>query len=215
MKAMVPRPMKIAPYLCVAGVCLLLTSRALFGLAVKVDVTQLGAKADGTNAKVTTAAFRQAFQLAASGTILVPAGTYLLDNSEGPVIVRDFSGELRFSANARLHFTANNRGGLWFLGGTKARIYGLRAGYSSPPLSRAWAAGSNQIRWHHGNAGYGCKYREQPCSWSAVLQLHSSQSRECADSTYPRRRIALCELPGRERFSTSGPQTQAMTDLRS
>lgn len=139
MKAMVPRPVKIAPCLCLAGVCILLTSRALFGLAVRVDVTQLGAKADGTNAKVTTAAFRQAFQLAASGTILVPAGTYLLDNSEGPVIVRDFSGELRFSGGARLHFTANNRGGLWFLGGIKARIYGLRAGYSSPPLSRAWA----------------------------------------------------------------------------
>jgi len=139
MMTMAQYPTKIAPCLCLAGVCMLLMSRALFGLTAEVDVTQLGAKADGTNAKVTTAAFRQAFQLAASGTILVPAGTYLLDNSEGPVIVRDFSGELRFSATARLHFTANNQGGLWFLGGNKARVYGLRAGYSSPPLLRASA----------------------------------------------------------------------------
>lgn len=121
----------------VAGFCLLIMSRMLlFGQTTKVDVTQLGAKADGTNATVTTAAFRQAFQLAASGTMLVPAGTYLLDNSDGPVIVKDFSGDLRFSTMATLQFTANTHGGLWFLGGNKARIYGLRAGYLSPPLVR-------------------------------------------------------------------------------
>ncbi len=121
----------------VASFCLLLTSRVLVsGLAATVDVTQLGGKADGTNAPATTAAFRQAFQLAASGTILVPPGTYLLDNSAGPVMVADFSGELRFSSNAKLQFTANTHGGLWFLGGNKARIYGLRAGYVSPPPVR-------------------------------------------------------------------------------
>ncbi len=35
-----------------------------------------------------------------------------------------------------LQFTANTHGGLWFLGGNKARIYGLRAGYVSPPPVR-------------------------------------------------------------------------------
>ena len=129
--------MKIASGMRVAGLCLLLTSRVLvWCVAAPVDVTQLGAEADGTNAAATTAAFRQAFQLAASGTLLVPPGTYLLDNSAGPVMVRDFSGELRFSSGARLQFTANTHGGLWFLGGTRARIYGLRAGYLSPPPVR-------------------------------------------------------------------------------
>ncbi len=129
--------MKIASGMRVAGFCLLLTSRVLVsGLAATVDVTQLGAKADGTSPAVTTAAFRQAFQLAVSGTLLVPPGTYLLDNSAGPVMVKDFSGELRFSTGAKLQFTANTHGGLWFLGGNRARIYGLRAGYLSPPLVR-------------------------------------------------------------------------------
>src|ERR1700694_12751 len=114
---MVYYPTKITLGMRVAGFCLLIMSRVLFfGQTTKVDVTQLGAKADGTNATVTTAAFRQAFQLAASGTMLVPAGTYLLDNSDGPVIVRDFSGDLRFSTMAKVQFTANTHGGLWFLG---------------------------------------------------------------------------------------------------
>ena len=140
-------PTKIAPVMRLALFCLLMAGR-LPGFSqtakgptpkdqtVQVDVTQLGAKADGTNAAATTAAFRQAFQLAASGTMLVPAGTYLLDNSAGPVLVKDFSGELRFSPTARLQFTANTHGGLWFLGGNKARIHGLRAGYVSPPPVR-------------------------------------------------------------------------------
>jgi polygalacturonase len=135
-------PMKIASGMRVVGFCILITTHVLGfsqtakGQTAKVDVTQLGAKADGTNATVTTAAFRQAFQHAASGTVLVPAGIYLLDNSAGPVIVKDFSGELRFSPTAKLQFTANIHGGLWFLGGNKARIYGLRAGYRSPSLVR-------------------------------------------------------------------------------
>ena len=146
MQAMVG-PTKISSAIRVAGFCLLITSRVLIssqtvndqtakGQTATVDVTQLGAKADGTNPILTTAAFRQAFQLAASGTILVPAGTYLLDNSAGSVVVKDFSGELRFSPAAKLQFIANTHGGLWFLGGSKARIYGLRAGYLSPPPAR-------------------------------------------------------------------------------
>lgn len=129
--------MKIACGMRLAGLYILITSRVLFfGQTAKVDVTQLGAKGDGTNATATTAAFRQAFQLAASGTISVPAGTYLLDNSDGPVMVKDFGGELRFSPATEIEFTANTHGGLWFVGGNKARIYGLRAGYVSPSLVR-------------------------------------------------------------------------------
>ncbi len=104
--------------------------------SAEVDVTSLGAKADGTDSRASTEAFRSAFVLAANGTVQVPPGTYLLDNSSGPLIISNFSGELRLSAGATILFTTNNLGGLWFVGGTHARVSGLHAGYLVPPLSR-------------------------------------------------------------------------------
>ncbi len=101
-----------------------------------LTVTSLGALSDGSNAAATTAAFRSAFTEAPSGQIVVPPGTYLIDNSSGPLVAAGFSGELRFETGARLLFADNQRTGLLFLDGTGARIEGLHADYVSRPALR-------------------------------------------------------------------------------
>src|SRR6476660_6764210 len=91
-----------------------------------LSVTDLGARPDRTNATATTAAFRSAFTTNSTGQIRVPPGQYLIDNSGGAFAIANFSGELRFEGNAQLVFTNNNLGGLIFVGGSGARIYGLK-----------------------------------------------------------------------------------------
>ncbi|MGA8595672.1 MAG: right-handed parallel beta-helix repeat-containing protein [Bryobacteraceae bacterium] len=101
-----------------------------------VRVTALGALSDGTNAAATTAAFRSAFVAGSSSQIVVPPGTYLINNSTGPLIAADFNGELRFESGAKLAFTSSEKSGLLFLRGTGARIEGLRADYVREPSFR-------------------------------------------------------------------------------
>ena len=100
------------------------------------DVTELGAKPDGTDVTQTTAAFLSAFSRSPSGRIRVPAGRYLIDNSKGPLTVVDFGGELRFEKGAQVVFTDNSLSGFLFVGGSGARISGFRADYLSPPRRR-------------------------------------------------------------------------------
>lgn len=101
-----------------------------------VNVVDFGALQDGTDAVRTTAAFMRAFAAVPVGRIVVPSGNYLLDNTNGAVQVQNFGGELAFQGGARLLFINNTKGGLWFTGGTGARVRGLRAGYQFPPVQR-------------------------------------------------------------------------------
>ncbi len=101
-----------------------------------VNVIDLGARSDGTDAVQTTAAFLKAFASNPAGEVVVPAGSYLLDNSSGAIVVHDFNGQLSFKGSALLVFTANTKGGMWFIGGTGARVQGLRATYQSAPTRR-------------------------------------------------------------------------------
>jgi Right handed beta helix region len=103
----------------------------------QISVVRLGAHPDGTNAAATTAAFRTAFSTYPAGHIVMPAGRYLIDNSSGPVLIRNFSGQLEFQGNAQLVFTNNSLGGLLLEGGRGARISGLRATYATAPTVRA------------------------------------------------------------------------------
>jgi len=101
-----------------------------------VNVTSLGAHPDGTDAPGTTMAFHNAFASEPTGEIVIPPGHYLIDNSSGPLIISNFSGLLEFQGAAQLVFTNNANGGLLFVGGVGARIYGLRATYATPPTVR-------------------------------------------------------------------------------
>ena len=62
-----------------------------------VSVTSLGANSDGTNSAATTEAFQRAFASNPKGEIIVPPGTYLIDNSAGPLTINNFSGKLDVS----------------------------------------------------------------------------------------------------------------------
>lgn len=115
-------------------ILLTLFSRVVY---CQVSVVSLGAHSDGTNAAATTAAFNAAFIRYPSGQITVPAGSYLIDNSAGPLLINNFSGQLVFEGNATLIFTTNTLGGLFFEGGSGARITGLRATYAVAPTVRA------------------------------------------------------------------------------
>jgi polygalacturonase len=103
--------------------------------AASVNVQSLGAHADGTNAAATTAAFRSAFSNT-TAQITVPAGTYAIDNSSGPLTINNFSGQLVFEGGAQLMFTASEQGGLLFVGGSGATITGLTADYITEPTYR-------------------------------------------------------------------------------
>ncbi len=101
-----------------------------------VSVTSLGAQSNGTNPGATTAAFKTAFARFPKGYITVPKGTYLIDNSAGPLTISNFSGKLEFDRAAQLVFTTNTNGGLLFVGGSGAIITGLQATYATPPKVR-------------------------------------------------------------------------------
>lgn len=101
-----------------------------------VSVTSLGANSGGTNSAGTTEAFRRAFASNPKGKIIIPPGSYLIDNSDGPLTINNFSGQLAFQGAAQLVFTNNTKGGLLFVGGSGAIITGLRATYATPPAER-------------------------------------------------------------------------------
>jgi polygalacturonase len=101
-----------------------------------VNVQTLGAFANGTNAAATTAAFQSAFNNYPNAQIIVPAGTYAINNASGPLTINNFSGQFIFEGGAQLIFTSNELGGLLFVGGSGATVTGLTANYSTPPTYR-------------------------------------------------------------------------------
>jgi polygalacturonase len=100
------------------------------------NVIALGAYPDGTHSVETTEAFQRAFAKDLKGEVVVPPGTYRIDNSAGPLTIHDFSGRLEFQGAAQLVFTTNTKSGLLFEGGSGAVITGLRATYVAAPTVR-------------------------------------------------------------------------------
>lgn len=98
-----------------------------------VSVASYGASTNGTNAAATTAAFRSAFAAAgASGKVLVPPGTYAIDNSGGPLTINNFQGEFKFEGRAVLAFSSGVQGGVLFNSGTGLRVIGFHSTYPNP-----------------------------------------------------------------------------------
>lgn len=106
------------------------------GAQATVNVQTMGAQSDGTNAAATTAAFLAAFNGHPTAQIIVPAGTYAIDNTSGPMTINNFSGQFVFESGAQLMFTASEQGGLLFVGGSGATVSGLSANYSVVPTYR-------------------------------------------------------------------------------
>jgi hypothetical protein len=101
-----------------------------------ISVVAQGAYKDGTHATETTAAFVSAFSAAGStGEVVVPPGTYLIDNSGGPLSVTGFSGEFNLVTGSLVKFTDNAHEGLHFTSGAGARIIGLHSTYQTPATS--------------------------------------------------------------------------------
>ncbi len=96
-----------------------------------INVVALGARTDGTNAGATTNAFYTALNYYPTSKIIVPPGTYAIDNTRGSLYVGNFSGEIEFQGGAQLVFLSQAHGGLRFVGGTGARIHGLHGMYQS------------------------------------------------------------------------------------
>lgn len=101
-----------------------------------VNVIDYGARADGSNATATTAAFASAFSVGADSGVYVPVGVYAIDNSAGYFTVQGFSGELYFEPGAKLSFQTVSQGGIDFVGGTGARLINVDYTYLTMPTVR-------------------------------------------------------------------------------
>jgi hypothetical protein len=106
-----------------------------------VYVTSFGAWTDGSHTAETTAAFQQAFSQAwPSGKIVLSAGYYSLDNSNGGFQTYNFNGEIAAEGDAQILFAANSQPGLVFVGGWGTRVRGLHLVYPTPPSANTGAA---------------------------------------------------------------------------
>jgi hypothetical protein len=76
-------------------------------------------------------AFQMAFN--SSQPIYVPAGSYIINNSAGPLIANNFSQSLTFSSAAIIICTTVNQGCLGFIGGSNANFSGIHITYQSVP----------------------------------------------------------------------------------
>ncbi len=66
----------------------------------------------------------------------VSGGDYVVDNSNGPLVIRDFTGALSFDPGTRIVCQSTARGCLSILGGSQIKIDNLRIGYASMPQQR-------------------------------------------------------------------------------
>jgi len=126
-----------ARWICTASLTLFAALTGVLANAqATVNVTSYGALINGTNSTATTAAFRTAFAAAGlAGKVVVPPGTYAIDNSAGPLTINNFQGEFKFEGNAQLVFGVGSQAGMQFNSGTGMRVIGFHSTYSSPVSS--------------------------------------------------------------------------------
>jgi hypothetical protein len=89
-----------------------------------VDLTNTDAVLRGFNAAIAGAG--------STGTIVVPPGTYWIDNRGGALTFTDFNGTIRLENGATLLFIDNTKEMLRFNGGSP-HVFGLHAAYQTPP----------------------------------------------------------------------------------
>jgi hypothetical protein len=98
------------------------------------NVKSYGAKGDGVTDDA--AAFKKVFAANLNGKIYIPDGTYIINNSNGPLVIRNFSGDLLFASQAKLVFTDPTKQALNFIGGSNATIENLTTDYYPVPTRR-------------------------------------------------------------------------------
>jgi hypothetical protein len=73
--------------------------------------------------------------LTSGNSIYVPAGTYLVDNSAGPLFINNFSSTLQFSPLAEVVCNTPNKGCLIFTGGSNPTFLNLHISYTTVPTN--------------------------------------------------------------------------------
>ena len=105
-----------------------------------VSVKSYGAKGDGLADD--TKAIVNAIRNNLSGTVVIPAGTYLVRN---PIYIQGFTGRLQCVPGARVVFLDPNKAGWSFQGGRGAVILNLRVGWRTRPTARLGSSAGIQL----------------------------------------------------------------------
>jgi hypothetical protein len=119
--------------LSVSCICLVLASASSFAQSAFRSTNEAPYYAKGDGIANDGPALRQA--LTAGHSVYVPAGTYLVDNSAGPLTISDFSNTLEFSRLAQVVCTTPNKGCLWFVGGTSPKFLNVQVTYAVNPTN--------------------------------------------------------------------------------
>jgi len=95
------------------------------------NVKAYGAKGDGSTDD--TGAFTAAFAALGSGkgTVYVPQGDYIINNSSGPFTVNNFNGTFLFAGGARIVMTTQSQQGVKFTNGAGAKLQNIDMTYQS------------------------------------------------------------------------------------
>ena len=101
------------------------------GQATSVSAALFNAKGDG----VTNDGPALQRALTSGNSIYVPAGTYLVDNSAGPLSINNFSATLEFSSLAEVVCNTPNKACLVFTGGTNPTFTNLHVSYTTVPTN--------------------------------------------------------------------------------
>jgi len=102
--------------------------------------TTYGAKGDGVSDD--TNAVLNAMRNNLNGTVIVPAGTYLVRN---PIYIQGFCGKMQCDPGARFVFNDATKAGWSFQGGTGAIILNLRVGWNTTPTLRLGSSAGIQL----------------------------------------------------------------------
>ncbi len=103
------------------------------------NVMSFGASNNGTNLASTSAAFQSAFAAAGSdptAIVEIPPGTFLLDNSAGPITQKNFNGTMHFEPGAQVVFNTVAHGGYDFVYGNGTRFINVNYTYLTMPTAR-------------------------------------------------------------------------------
>jgi hypothetical protein len=122
-------PVLISAGLSILAIIMFSAESATGQGTVSVTSSPYNGKGDGVNND--GPAFQRA--LASGNSVYVPSGTYLVDNSTGPLLINDFSATLQFDPLALVTCNTPNKACLIFAGGNAPTFLNLHVTYTSIP----------------------------------------------------------------------------------